>query len=103
MPAEPAEAVERTRDATASRALMQLQPAVGAASLLRMVENHRGLVASGTQARRDQRQRRELHISRSTGVPIGRGAGLLLTGFGTAAGVRLGGRPRAGWWAAKSG
>src|SRR5439155_22911292 len=71
MPAEPAEAVERTRDATASRALMQLQPAVGAASLLRMVENHRGLVASGTQARRDQRQRRKLHISVITAITRG--------------------------------
>src|SRR2546429_10025345 len=84
MPAEPAEAVERTRDATASRALMQLQPAVGAASLLRMVENHRGLVASGTQARRDQRQRRKLHISVSTWITIGRRRGCPETVFCTA-------------------
>src|SRR2546430_13825677 len=97
MPAEPAEAVERTRDATASRALMQLQPAVGAASLLRMVENHRGLVASRTQARRDERQRRKIHISVSTGITIGRRRGWLETGLGPPSWVPPAGRPSSGY------
>src|SRR5437870_13202852 len=55
VPAETAVAVERARDAAAARALVELKAAVGAASLLGVVEDHRRLVAARAQARRDKR------------------------------------------------
>ena len=71
--AETAEAVERSRHATTPCALVQLQAAVGAAHLFRgVVQDHRGLVAPRAQARRDERERREFHISLITGITIGR-------------------------------
>src|SRR5438309_2268067 len=71
--AKPAEAIERASYAAASRALVQLQPAMGAALFLRrMVEQHRRLVAARAQARRNQRQRWKLQISVTTGITIGR-------------------------------
>jgi len=72
VPAETAVAVEWAGDAAAARALVELKAAVGAASLLGVVEDHRRLVAARAQARRDKRQRRELHISVITGITIGR-------------------------------
>src|SRR5712692_4048918 len=60
---ESAVAIERSRDAAAVGALMQLQPAVGAARFFRMIEHHRWLVAARAQAGRDERQRRKLHAS----------------------------------------
>jgi len=68
---ETAVPVERPCDAPASRALVELQPAVGAARFLGVVEHHRRLVAPRAQAGRDEGQRRELHISVTTGITIG--------------------------------
>jgi hypothetical protein len=61
VPAEAAETVEGPGDAAAVPALMQLQPAVRAARLLGMVEDHGRLVASRAEARSNERERRQLH------------------------------------------
>jgi hypothetical protein len=45
--------------------LMQLQPAVRAARFLRVIEHHRGLITSWTQAGRDEGQRWQLHVVKS--------------------------------------
>ena len=50
MAAEPAVPVERTRDAAAPAALMELEAAVGAARLLGMVHYHGRLVAARAEA-----------------------------------------------------
>src|SRR5450759_227651 len=53
VPAEAAVAIERARDSPAAPALVQLQAAVGAARLLREVEQHGRLIAARAQARGD--------------------------------------------------
>jgi hypothetical protein len=55
VPAEAAVPVERTRDAPAAAALMELEAAVCAARLLGMVEHHGRLVTARTETRRDKR------------------------------------------------
>jgi len=90
MAAESAVPVERTRDAAAPAALMQLQAAVGAARLLGVVQHHGRLVAARAQAWRDEGQWWELHSSISRlrpGSPWG--------GVGSGATPSL--RPRRGW------
>ena len=61
VPAEAAVPIERTRDSPAAAALVELEAAVCTARLLGVVEHHGRLVAARTQARRDKRQRWELH------------------------------------------
>jgi len=53
--AESAVPIERTRDAAAATALVQLQPAVPAPRIITLVDNHRGLIATRTKAGRNQR------------------------------------------------
>jgi hypothetical protein len=72
--AEAAIPVKWTGDAAAASALVQLQAAVAAPRILALVADHRGLVAPWTQAGRDERQRRQLHldkpsVARAAGVP----------------------------------
>jgi len=55
VPAEAAVAVEWTCDSAAAAALVELEAAVRAAGLLGVVEDHGGLVAAGTETRRDKR------------------------------------------------
>jgi len=59
--AEPAVAVEWPCDASAVAALVQLETAVRAARFFGVIEHHRGLVTTRTQAWRDERERRQLH------------------------------------------
>jgi hypothetical protein len=59
--AEAAEAVERTRDASAVPAQMELKATVTAASILSLVHHHGRLIASRTEAWRNERQRRQFH------------------------------------------
>src|SRR5260370_18895046 len=61
--AEPAETVERSSDAAAVSALVQLQAAVRAPRLLGMVEDHRRLVAPRAQAWCGERKSRQPRLS----------------------------------------
>jgi len=54
MTAKPAESIERTGHAAAASALVQLKPAVGAATFVAKVEHHRRLVAARAEAWSDQ-------------------------------------------------
>ena len=56
--AESAKPVERSGDSPAAPALVELQAAVRAARLLRVVEDHGRLVASRAQTRGDKGERR---------------------------------------------
>ena len=55
VPAEAAETVERSSDAAAVPALMQLQAAVRAPGLFGMIEHHGRLVAPRAEARSNER------------------------------------------------
>jgi len=71
VPAKTAVPVKGSGDSATAAALVQLQPAVRAASFLRVVEDHCGLVAPRAQAGGDECQWRKLHISVMTGITIG--------------------------------
>jgi hypothetical protein len=53
--AEPAIPVEWTGDPSTAPTLVQLQAAVAAPRIITLVADHRGLIATGTKAGRNQR------------------------------------------------